>query len=487
MANFPSAGSVIPDKIQTDDLPKVLRNIYTQIARNIAAQDRVIANMFPGIQKDNDLKDMRVAHSLKGMAHNIAIKDRGLGVVGDVLFLTSAYEAEFGSAANPGSGGTTPAVGAGWTDDGTVVRLTTSTDQVGIGTASPGASFAVVNVNNVADVVALLKAKASQTGDLLQIRDSTTHLLAGFNKQGNLILGDINAPAVLSAIFMGGAGLASTGASGNTNSIISWGDNSAAISAPTCTADMIGPFGARIYTYKDPTGLFDSGYGQGASDCWALASDESITYSIWTGVMSGTTFLRVQWAGNGDQTNYGFVHSRKSTGAVSKGTPGFRFEETGAGTDYIAVQAPASVAAGSRLQTLMDLTGVIPVVGDDPPAVASKALGKVDLTGQTGAIGSTALTSSAPTGAIYVMDVVAVCTTASGSGAPTLDVTIAWTDVLGATTEKTINALSLAATGRAHGETRLELASGAINYSTTINAASGSPQYALYIRVMCLG
>ncbi len=135
----------------------------------------------------------------------------------------------------------------------------------------------------------------------------------------------------------------------------------------------------------------------------------------------------------------------------------------------------------------MDLTGVLPVVGDDPPAVASKALGKVDLTGQTSGVASTNLSSSAPTGAVYIVDVVAVCTTASGSGAPTLDVTIAWTDVLGATTEKTINALSLSATGRAHGATRLELASGNIAYSTTINAASGTPQYALYMRVMCLG
>lgn len=36
-----------------------------------------------------------------------------------------------------------PAATAGWTDDGTVVRLNTSTDQVGVGTSSPNASAKV--------------------------------------------------------------------------------------------------------------------------------------------------------------------------------------------------------------------------------------------------------------------------------------------------------------------------------------------------------
>lgn len=141
---------------------------------------------------------------------------------------------------------------------------------------------------------------------------------------------------------------------------------------------------------------------------------------------------------------------------------------------------------GARNFGFGNLSGNVIVVGDDPPSVASGALGKVDLTGQTAAIASTNLSNTPPTG-FYHVEVVAVCTTASGSGAPTLDVTLAWTDVLGATTENTINALALSATGRAHGATRMQVASGNIAYSTTINAASGSPQYAIYIRVIALG
>ena len=135
---------------------------------------------------------------------------------------------------------------------------------------------------------------------------------------------------------------------------------------------------------------------------------------------------------------------------------------------------------------LGNIGGNIAIVGANTSAAAAGKITKIDLTAQTTAIGSTNMTSSAPVG-MYEVDVVAICTTLSGSGAPTLDVTIGWTDALGATTEKTINALSLSATGRTHGATRLMVSSSEIAYSTTINAASGSPQYALYIRVTYLG
>lgn len=133
-----------------------------------------------------------------------------------------------------------------------------------------------------------------------------------------------------------------------------------------------------------------------------------------------------------------------------------------------------------------NLGGNVVVVGDDPPAVASGALGKVDLTGQTAAIGSTALSNTPPAG-LYSVQVYAVCTTASGSGTPNLDVTIGWTDVLGATTTNAVTGLLLSATGRASGRVLCQVASGNITYSTTINSASGSPQYAVYVRVVSLG
>lgn len=141
-----------------------------------------------------------------------------------------------------------------------------------------------------------------------------------------------------------------------------------------------------------------------------------------------------------------------------------------------------------------NLSGNVVVVGDDPPAVASGALGKVDLTGQTAGIGSTNLSNTPPAG-LYRVDVYAACTTASGSGAPTLDVNIAWTDVVGATNRNcvaedgglTAFPLPLSATGRTSASMFIQVASGNIAYTTTINAASGSPAYAIYIRVTYLG
>ena len=140
-----------------------------------------------------------------------------------------------------------------------------------------------------------------------------------------------------------------------------------------------------------------------------------------------------------------------------------------------------------------NLSGNVVVVGDDAPAVASGNLGKVDLTGQTAAIGSTNLSSTPPAG-LYRVDVYVACTTASGAGAPTLDVNLAWTDVVGATNRNvtaepgaTAFPLSLAATGRSSASLFVQVASGDIAYTTTINAAAGTPQYAIYIRVTHLG
>jgi hypothetical protein len=140
-----------------------------------------------------------------------------------------------------------------------------------------------------------------------------------------------------------------------------------------------------------------------------------------------------------------------------------------------------------------NLSGNVVMVGDDPPAVAAGALGKVDLTAQVAGIGSTNLTNTPPAG-LYEVEVYVACTTVSGSGAPTLDVNLAWTDVLGATNRNatanpgaTAFPLPLSATGRTQATFLVQVASGDIAYTTTINAASGTPQYAIYIRVKQLG
>lgn len=385
------------------------------------------------------------------------------------------------------SWGIPPSAG-GWTDDGTIVRLTTSTDQVGIGTATPGASLGILNAGATTDIVLKVTGKAAQTGDLIRLVDSSAVTRVQFQ-----------APATSTDIRItmptsGKARLFFTPGGSGEQAYIDFGATFD-FGPPLGTSTGVPCPGTRFNTYWDASNpQFCDAYGQDGATCWVLI-DIASDYMLTTGDTTSASRTRFMSAPNGDQTNFGKIRSRKftvgTTGLVA-GVPGIELEETGAGTGVIIVRAPAVVTPTSEIQLLQDMVGTFVMVGDDPPAVASRALGKVDLTGQTAAIGSTALSNGSPAG-LYEVDIYAVCTTASGAGAPTLDVTLGWTDVLGATTQNVVGlngttfALPLSATGRAHGKIILQLASGNITYATTINAAAGSPQYAIYIRVIALG
>lgn len=367
---------------------------------------------------------------------------------------------------------------AGWTDAGTVVHPTTSTDDVGIGSVTPGARVGIFNTVTT-KISLLIKAVAAMTAAVFQIQNSSGRPLLSMI-DGVIYLGNSTDTTPTSGIlFRESLGITAA----TIRQLISWGDSPNSIGPPSNTADQIGCVGARIYTYKDSGGTYDSGYGQDAVDAWVLVSDESITYSIFTGVMGGTAFLRSQWAGNGDLTNYGLIHVRKSTGAVTKGVPSLRLEETGAGTEYVSLRAPASVTA-NRTQLLFNMTGTHPLVGDDPPAVAAGAMGKVDSTAQAAAVASTNLTNGALAG-MYAVEYTLLVTTADAA-AGTIQFSTGYTDTLGATTQVGV-ALSLIATGRQTGRFIAQLASGELSYLTTLTGIIGAARYALYVRVVYLG
>lgn len=371
---------------------------------------------------------------------------------------------------------------SGWTDDGATVRLTTSTNQVGIGTVTPSASLAVVNVNATTDIVFKVVGKLAQTGSLVSVQNSTARNLFSVGSTGSIQIG--NGTDTGNTIVNIGA----DAVGGPTISSIMWKDNFAALGAPVLTADYVGCVGARLYAYKDVTGQYDAAYGQGA-DAWVLISDEAIEYNFYTGVLPAGTasFLRCTWAGNGDYTNYGFIHARKSLSAVTKGVPGIRLEETGTGIHYIAVQAPAVVTA-NRTQLLLNMTGTHPLVGDDPPAVAAGAMGKVDSTG-LGATGLgvplTNLTSGALAG-MYLVDYTLIVTTADVT-AGTINFQASYTDTLAATNQADALPLALNATGRQRGQFVVQLASAELSYQTNLTGILATARYALYVRVIYLG
>ncbi len=140
--------------------------------------------------------------------------------------------------------------------------------------------------------------------------------------------------------------------------------------------------------------------------------------------------------------------------------------------------------ATTRVVNALNLTGNIPVIGDDPPAVASGALGKVDLTAQTADIGSTNLSNTPPAG-FYEIQAILEDTTADAL-AGIVTVTFAWTDDVGATTDASLT-LALTGTGRARVTIPIYVASGNISYSTAHTGIFGSAAYAIRIRVLALG
>ncbi len=132
-----------------------------------------------------------------------------------------------------------------------------------------------------------------------------------------------------------------------------------------------------------------------------------------------------------------------------------------------------------------DLSGNVVVVGDDPPAVASGGLGKVDLTAQTANITTTNLSNTPPVGS-YDVEIYLMCTTADAA-AGTLTVTIGWTDNVGATTSTPITGFSLATTGRTTGRQIMRVNSGDITYAVAVTGSYGTAQYAIYVRTITMG
>jgi hypothetical protein len=154
-------------------------------------------------------------------------------------------------------------------------------------------------------------------------------------------------------------------------------------------------------------------------------------------------------------------------------------------TGFDAILSVGTPTAARTYKLTHDLSGDIPIIGNDPPAVASGFLGKVDLTAQTANIATTNLSNTPPAG-VYEVEVILMCTTADAT-AGTLAVTIGWTDNVGATTSTPITALTLAAVERTTGSQLLRVNSSNITYAVTVTGIYGTSQYAVYVRVTAKG
>lgn len=231
--------------------------------------------------------------------------------------------------------------------------------------------------------------------------------------------------------------------------------------------DENGGFGGYGLRLNDATGGYYAVFGFASG----LSSDITLNLPTTTTQLIGTA----ETASLSNKTLAASCVITCSASGVTFGssTKGFRFDVT------------AIPSSTTRLLEMQNLLGTIPIVGNDAPAVASGALGKVDLTAQTADIATTNLSSTPPAG-LYMVEAYLLCTTADAA-AGTLTVTIGWTDTVGATTSTPITAFPLTATGRTTGRQLVQVASGDISYAVAVTGAYGTSAYAVYVRVLSLG
>jgi hypothetical protein len=160
---------------------------------------------------------------------------------------------------------------------------------------------------------------------------------------------------------------------------------------------------------------------------------------------------------------------------------------TRAASTTIYAQLDLSALSGTRVVALPDVTSQVSMVGDaaDPPASANQ-IGKVNRTAQAAAIAATNLTNATPAGyyrvGYYLEDTIGDVT------AGTVQLTVAWTDDIGATTATSaVVTLTGAGTIRDSNSIEVYLASGNITYSVAATGIFGTAKYALRMRVEFLG
>jgi hypothetical protein len=165
-------------------------------------------------------------------------------------------------------------------------------------------------------------------------------------------------------------------------------------------------------------------------------------------------------------------------------------------------------AAGSTKKMRFDLTGITaggtrnikwfdiagsPVISGNTTS-SSGVLGASSLTAQTGSVGSTTLlTGTAATAGVYQV-MAYIKTTTAGTGG-TVKATVAWNDgasqsmdiplVTTAGVTGTVSLTTLNAFGQGS-VVVYAAASQNITFTTTVAGATGSPQYAIYVRIMKL-
>lgn len=203
-----------------------------------------------------------------------------------------------------------------------------------------------------------------------------------------------------------------------------------------------------------------------------VTTDAAQTLSV--KVMDADTVLRSFTAASGT-----------SFSDITTATKRLRVILSGAvGNNSIVISSTAA-----RQYTFPNATGNVPIVGNDPPAVAAGALGIVDTTALAAAVGATNLTNGAVVG-VYVIHYEMTCTTGDATaGTITFDITC--TGDQGAQTISSaalpLTTATASATNPVRGTLVRYLASGELSYAVAVTGAFNNARAAVRARIVFMG
>ena len=230
----------------------------------------------------------------------------------------------------------------GWTDDGTLVRLTTSTDQVGIGTATPNASYQLETTGNVG-IGGSLTVSSASTLNSLQVTKSISGATLGISGASSL--------QALSATDITSTTLTTTGNVGVGGSITGFGALSglnvtgltslAGLNATTINATSLATSGNITNA-----GIFLASDGTASAPAYSLSTDPD------TGLWRNTTNMLSLTTG-GTPSSGSTINglSINSTGNVGIGTtnPESKLTVVGTTSDSSANALRVYNSAGNSL------------------------------------------------------------------------------------------------------------------------------------------
>lgn len=266
-----------------------------------------------------------------------------LSTIAVVLFMFFLMNPNLGADvwhSSPG-GAFGPSGGGGWTDDGTTVRLTTSTDNVGVGTATVGAKLDVWG-NGTTSATNALTIKSSAGTSRVIVQDG-----------GNVGIGTSSIGQVLSVGGLVGSGAGSAALPAYTTT----GDSDTGVWFPTANTIAASVGGAEVFRL-DSSKNMTIGANDGTTHSFTLKGGGAGQMTV--SFASGTGSFDIPYlADNSSRTGFGLTFAHQNfSGSVDTYLvdSSLTTYDTGSGSTATAIQGRTTY--GNTSGTLGRIYGV---------------------------------------------------------------------------------------------------------------------------------